>query len=181
MRTSSKYPTSYERALIAEQSRLRGQIIGAYSQSEFLLLDVAIQVRIWKEYWGLGLRYHRKLENRIKQAKLLFGAEGPLKKYEERIGPLLVELEPLKDDRDFLSHAFCRIHTKGEAVSYFYTMIRVDGEHMLRIQKEFSEAEILELERKITDLSQRFVILFSEIYIQEELEIFSGKHTTLPL
>ena len=149
MKTASKLPSQKELNLIEQQSRLRGQIIGAYSQCEFLLLDVAMQARIIREYWNLGFSYHRKLENRITQAEALIAAPGPLLKDQERVGSLIERLKPFRSFRDQFAHAFCRIHHRDGAAWFIYKMWRMDDGEANRVEIVFSREELEELEQSI--------------------------------
>ncbi|MFC7290134.1 hypothetical protein [Hirschia litorea] len=179
MKLIPKTPTEKERDLVQLQAQLRGQIIGAYSQCEFLLLDVGMQARIIRDYWKLNIRYHRKLKNRIAQAKALFSSPGPLNKYNARAINLIDRLEPFREYRDFFAHAFCRIHCKRDETTFVYKMWRVDDEKTNRIQKQFTQAELVTLERDITLIAQDFNLLFAEIYLNENLEVFSRDTNTV--
>lgn len=177
---ASQQLSSKEFHLIHEQCRLRGQIIGAYSQCEFLLLDVAIQSRILQEYWALDLKYHRKLENRIAQASRLFASSGPLKKYEDRLTPLFQELEKFKSNRDFFAHAYCRIHHNERSEVFIYKMVRMDGQQMVEDERSFSLEELEALGSDLGALAQKFLLLFAEIYLTEGLEEFSRGFRAMP-
>lgn len=181
MKTTSKVPTEFELSLIREQQELRGSIISAYAQAEYLTLDVALQARLLLEYWRLDLKYHRKLSNRLEQTHRLFEAPGPLNKYLSRVAPLLNELSQYKSDRDFLAHSFCRIHHDGQQPLFIYKMIRIDDGTLNKDTKSFYRLNLQRLSSKLTDLSQRFLLLFKEIYLQEGLETFPfADEPTLP-
>ena len=157
-------------ALARKQSEFRGRILSAYAQAEFLLLHIALQSRILKEYWRLELRYHRKLEYRVKQARALFAAEGPLNQYNSRVTALLDELEPYKEDRDFFAHAFCQAKIVDGETTFIYKMLRQDESKTHLVERAFRLNDLEELEFKLTSLAQRYVVLFKEIYLAEDLE-----------
>lgn len=164
-------------AHIQFQALKRGQIISAFSQCEFLTQHIAIRCRILQEYWSLKLGFHKKLDRRLKQAEELFLYEGPLHKYSDRVIPLINELREFIDIRDFMAHAFCKIRTSENLARYDYQLLRrtegstdeIDRGHLL-----LSKNEIASAEQHLTSLAQRFIVLFSEIYHNEELELWDS-------
>lgn len=109
------------------------------------------------------------------QLKTLFEAEGPLKKYGGRVIPLISELEPLRDIRDFLAHGFCRIEIRGTEVEFIYKMLRkVKGGEVTTGEMTATLEELTNTCRVVTSIAERALPVFREIYLAEDLERFGG-------
>lgn len=93
---------------IMEQFLLsRGCILTAFGQVEWFMAKLLIEAHAYAEYKNLNLDFSIQAETRAKKLRVLLGEEGPLKKYESTLIPLVDEVMSYAEIRNFMAHGVC--------------------------------------------------------------------------
>lgn len=164
-------PSDRAKALISDADRLRGRIIGAYSQVEHLITDIVLRARRLECYAHLpeGLPY--RLKTRIERVEALFEQEGPLKRYAPRAKPLLNGLTRYEGIRVMMAHGLFILDMKRAPPTFEYRMFRAEKASEISEGLMVTDADQLALAAsEISAYAQAVVSLFQHIYLTERLE-----------
>ncbi|MBI3700588.1 MAG: hypothetical protein HY242_09130 [Afipia sp.] len=156
---------------VREAAALRGNIVGAFSHIEYLLADVCMRAWLRPEYRHLADSFPYKVESRIRSVRTLFSAEGPLKKYEATVDPLLDELLKFEELRHFMAHGWAQGDIKKNEITISYRLyIIAKGGSPTSETKTFSLRELQEIADDLNKYSANILGLFYRIYLDEKLQ-----------
>lgn len=94
-----------ENDILMEQFLLsRGSILTCFSQVEWFMAKILIEAHAFPEYNGVNLDFSIQAESRAKKLRMLFTAEGRLKKYADELLPLVDEIMEYSETRNFMAH-----------------------------------------------------------------------------
>jgi hypothetical protein len=106
-------PSDLQKSLVDEALYLRGRIVAAYAQVEFLLADLVVK---------LDVRFPYLIDKRIKAVKRI--AERPgYSDYKQELNAVCEELSHYDDLRHFMTHGFIRMET-GSHGNHRFEMLR---------------------------------------------------------
>ncbi len=167
----AREPSESSKASVAEAVRLRGQIIGSYSQVEHLITDIVLRARVLACYRHLpeGLPY--KLATRIQRVQTLFRTPGPLLKYADEAMPLLDGLTAYEAIRVMMAHGLFILEARTNPHTFEFRMYRAEKGNVISEGLMETDAQQLRFAaREITDYAQAVVVLFHRIYLAERLQ-----------
>jgi len=155
-------PSDLQKSLVEHGTYLRGRIITAYAQVEFILADISVE---------LDLKFPYRIRDRIKAAKLIGDRPG-YEVYKEEIDRICDELLIYDEMRNMMAHGFMSLVTdKANNHEFEFRMYRgtEKGKFELLIIKT-NTARLKAAVQVIDDYVQRAVALFRRIYFEQRIE-----------
>jgi hypothetical protein len=154
--------TDLQKKIIDDAYALRGKIITAYSQVEFLLADISVK---------LDLKFPYRIKQRINAVKKIALRRG-YEKYQNELEKVCDELLQYDELRTFMAHGFLTLTTNAQDNHKLeYRMYQHDGEGKFNlISIEITVPLLQHAERQITQYVSDTVQLFSRIYAEQGLE-----------
>ena len=155
-------PSDKQKALVKEATYLRGRIISAYAQVEFLLADISVK---------LDLRFPYLIKDRIKAAKRISERPG-YESYREELNKVSDDLLQYDDIRNFMTHGFLML-TTDKKDNHVFSMRRYQREgegnfSLVEIQTTIPRLRVAA--DHLTAYVQHAVTLFGRIYLEKKLE-----------
>lgn len=154
--------TAEQKALVDECIYLRGRILTAYSQVEFILADISVI---------LDLRFPYLISKRIKAAKEI--AERPgYEAYRDELHSACDGLSEFDDIRVFMAHGWvsAEIDKKGNNIIEFLRYERTgDGQFNL-MRGATDVVRLRQAAEDITQYCETVLRLFRKIYAEKSLE-----------
>lgn len=154
-------PSQHQIALIDEVNYLRGRILTAYSQIEFLLADLSVK---------LDLKFPYLIKKRINAARRIADRAG-YESYRDELNKVCDDLIEYDEIRNIMAHGFLMLTTDSKGNHRF------DMRMYRRADEEF---ELLEIHttiprmragaQAITEYVRNAVRLFGRIYLEQGLE-----------
>jgi hypothetical protein len=135
-------------AQIEEAQRLRGWLVNAFAQVEYVLGDLILRCRAFPEYEEHTRSLPHGAAARIAKLRLMLPLHGPLRQDAPELGAVLDQLSGLQDTRNLLVHGFATVlHTPlGEVGFHFQKFHRVPGRQDARLIRTITLTQ-LQLER----------------------------------
>jgi hypothetical protein len=155
-------PTELQKSLVDEARFLRGRIVAAYSQVEFLLADISVK---------LDLNFPYLVKDRIKAVKRIAERDG-YEIYKEDLDRMCDELLRYDDLRHFMAHGFMSLATDKKGNHQFeFRLYRREGngKYTLEIRQTTVEGP-RQAVGDITEYVSNAVRLFEKIYREQKLE-----------
>jgi hypothetical protein len=155
-------PSPLQKSLVEEVTYLRGRIITAYAQVEFMLADISVK---------LDLKFPFRIRERIKAAKQTGDREG-YEVYKAELDRICDELLVYDEMRNVMAHGHLSLTTdKKNNHEYEFRMYRgtQKGEFELLIIKT-NTTRLKAAVQVIDDYVQRAHDLFRRIYTEKGLE-----------
>jgi hypothetical protein len=154
--------TDDQKALVDEALYLRGRIIAAYAQVEFLLADLVVK---------LELRFPYLVEARIKAVKKIAEKAG-YEIYKDDLNRVCEELLVYDELRHFMTHGFMRmdLDRTGNHQFEFLRYVR-EGEGQFTMMS--AKTNIERLRQAVADIGKYVsdaIRLFEKIYREQKLE-----------
>lgn len=158
-----KKPTEFQTGLVEQATYLRGRILTAYSQVEFLLADISVK---------LDLNFPYRINNRIKAVKCIAERSG-YEIYKEDLTKVCDELLEYDELRNFMAHGFMILTTdkKGQHELEYRLYQREDRESFNLVTIKTTVPYLRNAVEKITLYVQHAVEVFRRIYTEKKLEI----------
>jgi hypothetical protein len=159
-------PTELQKALIDEALLLRGRIVAAYAQVEFLLADISVK---------LDLRFPYLVKDRIKSVRRIAERAG-YGDYKDDLERVCEELLRYDDLRHFMTHGFLSLTTDTKNNHQFeFLRYEREGEGKFTLLSAKTSIERLrEAANDITAYVSNAVRLFERIYREQKLEAQAG-------
>lgn len=160
--TTQIEPSEFQKSLVKEATYLRGKILTAYAQVEFLLADISVK---------LDLKFPYLIDKRIKAAKRLHERAG-FEQYKEELEKVCDELVAYDEMRHFMAHGYIALTTdKADNHEFEMRMYR-------RTAKDEFEEIIIKTTiphmkaaaDDITEYVRRATGLFHKIYLEKRLQ-----------
>lgn len=154
--------TAEQKALVDECIYLRGRIITAYSQVEFILADISVI---------LDLNFPYLISKRIAAAKAIAERQG-YESYRDELRNICDGLAEFDDIRVFMAHGWvsAEIDHQGNNKIEFLRYERLgDGQFQL-MRGGTDVAKLRQAAEDITQYSERTLRLFRRIYSDKNLE-----------
>lgn len=101
---------------------VRGTVMTCYAQVEFHLADLALRASHLECYDGVVPKFPRRLGDRIKAARQLVEAAGPLAPYREELDRAVDGIREFTDLRDVMGHATAHIDISASHHSVHFEM-----------------------------------------------------------
>jgi hypothetical protein len=155
-------PTELQKALVDEAFFLRGRIVAAYAQVEFLLADISVK---------LDLRFPYLVKERIKSVKRIADREG-YGTYRDDLARVCDELLKYEDLRHFMTHGFLSL-TTGAQNTHQFEFLRYEREEGGKFRLLSAKTNIERLREATADITQYVsdtVRLFERFYREQNLE-----------
>jgi hypothetical protein len=155
-------PSDIQKSLVDEALYLRGRIVAAYAQVEFLLADLVVK---------LDIKFPYLIETRIKAVKRIADRPG-YEVYEAELETVCEELLKYDDLRHFMTHGFMRMDMdrKGNHQFEFLRYVR-EGEGKFMMLSAKTEIERLrQAAEDIGEYVSHVIRLFERIYREQKLE-----------
>lgn len=103
--TNHKIERNAVNDFITEQFLInRGTILTSFAQVEWFMAKILVEAHAFPEYANLNLDFSIQAETRAKKLRVLFEAEGPLRKYRDTLIPLVDEVMGYSETRNFMAH-----------------------------------------------------------------------------
>jgi hypothetical protein len=154
--------TDEQKSLVDECIYLRGRIITAYSQVEFILADISVI---------LDLKFPYLISKRIAAAKAI--AERPgYESYRDELQNVCDGLSEFDETRVFMAHGWvaAEIDKQGNNIVAFLRYERVgDGQFQL-MRGGTDIARLRQAAEDITQYCEQVLRLFRKIYAEKNLE-----------
>ena len=155
-------PSDLQKALVDEALYLRGRIVAAYAQVEFLLADLVVK---------LDLRFPYLIDKRIKAVKQI--AERPgYSGYKQELDAACEELSSYDDLRNFMAHGFMRMDMDKNG-NHRFELLRYDREGEGKFTLRSATTDIERLRQAVADMDEyvsHVIRLFERIYRERKLE-----------
>jgi hypothetical protein len=155
-------PTDQQKSLVDEALYLRGRIVAAYAQVEFLLADISVK---------LDLRFPYLIEARIKAVRRIAEREG-YEVYKDELEQVCEELLRYDDIRHFMTHGFLTLTVDRKGNHQFeFLRYQRDGEGKFALLR--GNTTIERLRQAAEDIGQyvsHVIRLFERIYRERNLE-----------
>ena len=154
--------TDLHKSLVDEALYLRGRIVAAYAQVEFLLADISVQ---------LDLRFPYRVKDRIKAVKRIADREG-YGIYKQNIDRVCDELLQYDDLRHFMTHGFLSLEVdKQDNHKFEFRRYQRESSGQFNLLTAHTTIERLkEAANDITEYVSNTVRLFERIYREQKLE-----------
>lgn len=152
----------YQKDLVDRAIYLRGRIVAAYSQVEFLLADISVK---------LDLRFPYLIKDRLKAVKRISEREG-YQDYKVALDAVCANLLKYDDLRRFMAHGFMTLVVDAKRNHLFELRIyerTKEGEFSLVLMT----TTLSKLERAAEDITayvSETVLLFGQLYRDKRLE-----------
>lgn len=151
-----------QKMLVDEALYLRGRIVAAYAQVEFLLADLVVK---------LDLKFPYLIDARIKGVKRI--AEGPgYESYKEDLDVACDELLKYDELRHFMTHGFMRMDVDRKG-NHQFEFLRYARESEGKFTMLSAKTDIVRLRQAVDDIGEyvsRVIRLFERIYRERKLE-----------
>jgi hypothetical protein len=154
--------TDLHKSLIDEALYLRGRIVAAYAQVEFLLADISVK---------LDLRFPYLVKDRIKAVERIADREG-YGIYKEAIERVCDELLEYDDLRHFMTHGFLSLEVDKQQ-NHKFEFLRYQRESSGQFNLLSADTTIENLRDAANDITEyvsNTVRLFERIYREQKLE-----------
>lgn len=143
---------------------LRGAIITAYSQVEFLLADLYFRARHLQEYSYLPNKFPYKLEAKLKRLKSIADLPGPIEQFRQELHAAVDGILQLEKIRHFMDHGILidRKQETGKNQISFRGYVEINGERMM----EFLNGDLRDLNNSLNIIetyTMKFVLLAHKI------------------
>ena len=154
--------TKLQKSLVDEAIFLRGRIVTAYSQVEFLLADISAK---------LDLRFPYPIKERIKAVKRIAERNG-YEVYKDDLDRVCDELLRYDELRHFMAHGFMSLTTdKKENHQFEFLRYQREGDGKFTLMNAETTVERLrQAAGDITEYVSNAVNLFERIYREQKLE-----------
>ena len=155
-------PSELQKSLVEQGTYLRGKIITAYAQVEFILADISVK---------LDLKFPYRIRDRIKAAKQIGDRPG-YEIYKAEIDRICDELLIADEMRNMMAHGFMSLTTdRSNNHEFEFRMYRgtEKGRFELLIINTNTK-RLKEAVQVIDDYVQRAVALFRRIYFEQRIE-----------
>ncbi len=154
-------PSDLQKSLVQEATYLRGKILTAYSQVEFLLADLSVK---------LDLKFPYLIRKRINAARRI-GERPGYESYRKELNKVCDDLIEYDEMRNIMAHGFLMLTTdkKGNHV-FDMMMYRRNGGEFERLEIQTNIPRMHAAAEHITEYVQNAVRLFSKIYLEKRLE-----------
>jgi hypothetical protein len=155
-------PTELQKTLIEEGIYLRGKVIAAYAQVEFMLADISVK---------LDLRFPYLIKERIKAVRHIAEREG-YEVYKAELDRVCDELLRYDDLRHFMAHGFMMLMT-DPAGNHRFDFRRYQREGDGKFSLVIGTGPIEQLRQAVSDITlyvSHAMTLFERIYIEQKLE-----------
>jgi hypothetical protein len=161
------------RELLNPLATLRGEIVGAYAQVEYLLGDLYVQARHRPEYRGIGARFPYQVESRISSARIIFSVEGPLLKYAEQADGLLDRILSFEGLRNYMAHGYLdiQVNKSGQHRIRFQMYVPKKGGKLDRHVHRTDIPTLAAEAEQIGSYASEFVRLWRKMYMVEKFEM----------
>ncbi|QWG22205.1 hypothetical protein KMZ93_19800 [Bradyrhizobium sediminis] len=114
---------------IADQAHfLRGKVIGAYAQIEFVLADMCSQFWERPAYRHLKGQFPFKTAARVEEVTILFKANGPLAEYWNDLEPLLAQLKSFERNRHLFAHGHLMLTNSNSIPSVHFRLYALSND-----------------------------------------------------
>jgi hypothetical protein len=155
-------PSDLQKSLVDEALFLRGRIVAAYAQVEFLLADLVVK---------LDIRFPYLIDKRIKAVKQI--AERPgFSEYKQELDVVCDELSHYDDLRHFMTHGFMSMELDKLGRHQFELLRYVrEGEEKFILLRGTTDIE--RLRQAVVDIGEyvsHVIRLFERIYREKKLE-----------
>lgn len=156
-----KEPSDIQKSLVNEGTYLRGRILAAYAQIEFLLADLSVK---------LDLKFPYLVTKRIKAAKDIANRPG-YEAYRDELVKVCDDLLQYDEMRNMMAHGFMMLTTdkKGNHV-FDMMMYRRADEKFDRLEIQTTVERMHMASEDIIAYVQNAIRLFSRIYLEKRLE-----------
>jgi hypothetical protein len=155
-------PSDLQKSLVDEALYLRGRIVAAYAQVEFLLADLVVK---------LDLRFPYLIDKRIKAVKQI--AERPgYSDYKQELDAVCEELSRYDDLRQFMAHGFMSLETDSRG-NHRFELLRYDREGEGKFTLLRGTTDVERLRDAVADMGEyvsHVIRLFERIYREKKLE-----------
>jgi len=159
--TERKEPSDLQKGLIAEGTYLRGRILAAYAQIEFLLADLSVK---------LDLKFPYLITKRIKAAKDIANRPG-YEAYRDELVKVCDDLLQYDEMRNIMAHGFMMLTTDKRGNHIFDMMMyRRAGDKFERLEIQTTVERMQMASDDIIAYVQNAIRLFSRIYLEKQLE-----------
>jgi hypothetical protein len=141
---------------------LRGRIVAAYAQVEFLLADLVVK---------LDLRFPYPIDKRIKAVKQIAERPGYFD-YKQELDAVCEELSRHHDLRHFMAHGFMSLETDSRG-KHRFKLLRYDREGQGKFTLLRGTTDIERLRDAVADMGEyvsHVIRLFERIYREKKLE-----------
>jgi len=155
-------PSDLQKSLVDEALYLRGRIVAAYAQVEFLLADLVVK---------LDLRFPYLIDRRLKAVKQISERPG-YSDYKQELDAVCEELSHYDDLRHFMAHGFMRIDADKRG-NHRFELLRYVREGEGKFTMLSGSTDIERLRRAVADMDEyvsHVIRLFERIYREKKLE-----------
>jgi hypothetical protein len=160
-RVERKEPSDLQKALVNEGTYLRGRILAAYAQMEFLLADLTVK---------LDLKFPYLVTKRIKTAKDIANRPG-YEAYRDDLVKVCDDLLQYDEMRNIMAHGFMMLTVDKQGNHVFDMMMyRRSGDKFDRLEVQTTVERMQMASDDIIAYVQDAVRLFSRIYLEKRLE-----------
>lgn len=153
--------TDLHKSLVDEALYLRGRIVAAYAQAEFLLADIAVK---------LDLKFPYLIKDRIAAVRRIADRDG-YGAYKEDLERVCRDLLQYEDLRNFMAHGFLclEMDEQGNHKFEFLRYERVGSGTFNLLGADITIERLREAATDITDYVSNTVGLFERIYREQKL------------
>jgi hypothetical protein len=155
-------PTQQQKSLVDEALYLRGRIVAAYAQVEFLLADISVK---------LDLRFPYLVDARIKAVKRIAERDG-YQVYKDELDRVCEKLLRYDEIRHFMTHGFLSL-TVDRKSNHQFEFLRYQRNDEGKFTLLSGKTTIERLRQAAEDIGQyvsHVVKLFERIYCEKKLE-----------
>ncbi len=146
---------------------LRGKVIGAYAQIEFMLADLCSQFWERPAYRHLKDQFPFRTAARVEAVTKLFNENGPLAKYWNGLAPLHAQLTSFEKNRHLLAHGHLML-TNSNNIPSVHFRLYVSSKDGVELHTENWTLEHMEsVASDIAAYSRRFGRLLGRIYAEQ--------------
>src|SRR6266849_6508701 len=150
-------PSQLQKSLVDEAIYLRGRIVGAYSQVEFLLADISVK---------LDLRFPYLIKDRIKAVKRI--AERPeYECYKDELNQLCNELLEYDELRHFMSHGFLTLTTDKKG-NHEFEFLRYQREAEGSFTLLSARTSVPRLRQAVDDITRRVQSAYLSVFTESK-------------
>lgn len=161
------------KSTIEECQRLRGWLINAFAQIEFLLGDIPCRAWELAEFSKLKRPISMGVGNRLKDMRTLLKSGGSMAPFACELEPLLDRFERFENVRHFMTHGFCSFDftPSGDAAMRFRRYVPpAKGGTAELLELYMRPQELRDAHDEWAALASSFVLTASLIYARLGLE-----------
>ena len=160
-------PRQAEEFVTASHS-LRGAIVNAYAQVEFMLADLVARCRELPEYASEISKLPYGVDARVKAIKKLCAMAGPLNEFQRDLVPIADKLLELENDRHFLTHGFaiCEHDKKGNVRLVLRRFVPRSGDEWTPAHRNFTPDELMHLQKVTAVFVSTALEAFRRVHVQ---------------